>query len=96
MKNKKESVKHYQVRLYQNNKFKTVETDNFHECHKTDIFSSYNVSTKEEYFYLVCEKKNILKTKQKIAKHFLKEAKNQLDFYHKRVNLFTKILSEIK
>jgi hypothetical protein len=95
MKNKKELVKHYEVRLYPNNTFKVVETENFHSSNKTDICSCYKMTTKEQYCYLVAEEKNIQKTKQKIAKHFLKEAKKKLDVYQKRVNLFTKILSEI-
>ncbi len=95
MKNKKELVKHYQVRFYPNSTFKVVETDNFHPSNKTDITLSYNGTTKEEYNYLVAEEKNIQKAKQKIAKYFIKESKRLLDIYQKRVNLFTKILSEI-
>lgn len=96
MKNKKESIKHYEVRLYPNSTFKIVETNNFHPSHKTDISSCYHITTREQYDYLVAEEKNIKKAKQKIAKYFIKEAKKQLDIYQKKVNLFTKILSEIK
>jgi predicted glutamine amidotransferase len=96
MKKITELVKHYEVRLLTNNTFKVVETDNFHPSQKTDIGLFYDGTTKEEYNYLVAEEKNIVKAKQKIAKYFIKESKKKLDFYNKRVNLFNKILWEIK
>lgn len=94
-KNKKE-IKYFEVRLYPNNKFESVETNNFHQSHLDDVFLKYNSDDNTEYHYLVCKEKDIKKTKQKIANYFLREAKIQLNVYKKRVNLFTKILSNVK
>jgi selenophosphate synthase len=89
----KEQTKYFEVRLYPNSTFKTVESKpDFHECHLTNIFNSFNGDTKESYCYLVAEEKNIEKAKQRIAKNLLREAKKNLDAAQKKFDFLTKIL----
>lgn len=88
-------IKHYQVRLYPNGKFKVVETTDFHPSNMDSVFSSFNGTTKESYDFIVADENGILKAKKKIAKHLIKDVKKNRDFFQKRLVSLMKILHKL-